>query len=708
MNHEPRLRTGRLTTIALSACLAVSAVMGPSLAVAATVNGRTIELITGDARRDIHLQSPRISGDGSLVAFSADASDAPMAAPGSSGLQVYAQDLETTAFEQISVDSDELGSESVAFAGGITPDARFVTFSDLQHPGNSHLDAYVRDRQLGITEVVSVAMDGGAGDGATQLGDVDISADGRYVVFSSTATNLVPGDTNGTLDVFLRDRVGGTTTFLSADSYHARISDDGSTIVFESVAGVFALDRATMAPELISVSTTGGNGDGFSFGCASDLSNDGRFVTFTSEATNLVPDDTNLTRDVFVRDRTLGTTVRVSVTDSETQGSAYQGYDAPAMSADGTKVAFVSMGRLHPSDPEGLATVYLRDLTAGTTRLISIGADGSPANADSGYCFNNSGVDIDDDGAVIAFHSLASNLVEPADPYIGYFDILISRPAPAPADGDADGISDDIDDDPATASTGFSDGTTSGQVSTLPAGFAVAITDAANPDDGVRVVVTGTGGDDVVLSVCGLTVRLPAGADAVLTCGSIIVEVAPGSPPVEVVIGGGLASISIPPGGGAEVSTGSGDSFTVENVSGGSVTVTVDGVTSTVDPDEQFTGSAWDFQGFASPIDNDGTTNVAIAGRTLPVRWRLVGSDGAPITGLATANLTVTSLSCATGTTADQVEEYAAGGSGLQDLGDGNYQVNWKTPKTYAGSCKTLRLEIGDGVLHEAFIRFTK
>ena len=156
------------------------------------------------------------------------------------------------------------------------------------------------------------------------------------------------------------------------------------------------------------------------------------------------------------------------------------------------------------------------------------------------------------------------------------------------------------------------------------------------------------------------------------------------------------------------MSTGAGGAFSVENVSGAAVTVTVDGVSTVVDPGEDLTGAAWDFQGFATPIDNGATLNLAIAGKSLPLRWHLAGSDGTAVTNLAMAKLTVTSLSCALGVTTDQVEEYAAGESGLLNLGHGTYQMNWKTPKAYAGSCKTLHLDIGDGVLHDARIKFSK
>ena len=91
-----------------------------------------------------------------------------------------------------------------------------------------------------------------------------------------------------------------------------------------------------------------------------------------------------------------------------------------------------------------------------------------------------------------------------------------------------------------------------------------------------------------------------------------------------------------------------------------------------------------------------------------PLRWRLVGSDGTPVTDLTTASLQATSLACSDGTTSDLLEEIAAGSSGLLNLGNGYYQINWKAPKSYAGSCKTLHLDLGEGITRDALFRFPK
>jgi len=125
------------------------------------------------------------------------------------------------------------------------------------------------------------------------------------------------------------------------------------------------------------------------------------------------------------------------------------------------------------------------------------------------------------------------------------------------------------------------------------------------------------------------------------------------------------------------------------------------------------TGSAnytvtYQFVGFSSPVDGGGTLNVVKAGQSVPLKWRLLDAAGAPVTNLTTAAVSVASLVCSAGATADDLEEYATGGSGLQNLGGGYYQLNWGTPKTYASSCKTMQLNLGEGATHNALFQFTK
>jgi hypothetical protein len=106
------------------------------------------------------------------------------------------------------------------------------------------------------------------------------------------------------------------------------------------------------------------------------------------------------------------------------------------------------------------------------------------------------------------------------------------------------------------------------------------------------------------------------------------------------------------------------------------------------------------FQGFAAPVANGGTLNLARTGQAIPLKWRLTDAWGAPVTTLATAAVTAAHLECSVAGTpgqAKEVKEYAAVASGLQNLGDGYYQLNWKAPSSYACTCKTLQLDLGEG-----------
>ena len=120
---------------------------------------------------------------------------------------------------------------------------------------------------------------------------------------------------------------------------------------------------------------------------------------------------------------------------------------------------------------------------------------------------------------------------------------------------------------------------------------------------------------------------------------------------------------------------------------------------------------AFNFSGFFAPIDRPDTMNLSKAGQAIPLKWRLTDALGAPITNLGSVTVTVTSISCTLGVTLDEIEELAAGASSLQNLGDGYYQFNWKSPTSYAGSCKSLNLKLGDEAtprLNLAFISFKK
>jgi Tol biopolymer transport system component len=309
-------------------------------------------------------QEAAISADGRYVAFDSYATNLVPGDTNHPG-DVFVHDRQTGATELVSVDSSgNQGNGGGSYRPAISADGRYVAFdsyaADLV-PGdtNGSNDVFVHDRQTGTTERVNVDSAGNQGDGGDSQGAA-ISADGRFVAFQSGATNLVPGDTNGNFDVFVHDRQTGATELVSVDSagnqggghsYGAAISADGRYVAFESEASnlvpgdtngsndVFVHDRQTGVTELVSVGISGSLGDGASNNAA--ISTDGRYVAFESGATNLVPGDTNGNFDVFVRDRD-ATAATPTPTPPPVQTDLTQ--DAPA----GATV-------LQPTDPSGFA-----------------------------------------------------------------------------------------------------------------------------------------------------------------------------------------------------------------------------------------------------------------------------------------------------------------------------------------------------------------
>jgi Tol biopolymer transport system component len=291
-------------------------------------------------------------------------------------------------------------------------------------------DIFVRDRSSGRTERVSEDSNGKQANGGSFFPAV--SGDGRLVAFQSVATNLVPDDTNGVQDIFVHDRLTGVTSRVSVASHSGRqadgasnnaaISDDGRFVAFVSgasnlvprgVPGVYVHDLLTGVTELVSVSSDGVPANGFS--APPDISADGRFVTFASFATNLVPGDTNGGFDVFVHDRATGTTVRASVDSAGVEGNGFSSLN-PSISADGRFVAFDSDAtNLVAGDTNDRRDAFVHDLLTGVTERVSVDSAGNQGNNQSvgpgirgGPTF---GPEISGDGRFVAFDSIATNLV---------------------------------------------------------------------------------------------------------------------------------------------------------------------------------------------------------------------------------------------------------------------------------------------------------
>lgn len=261
------------------------------------------------------------------------------------------------------------------------------------------------------------------------------SGDGRYVVFTSDATNLVANDSNGVTDVFYHDRVDGTTFRVSVTSagveangrsYHPAISRDGRYVAFTSdasnlvggdtngVADVFWFDRQTGERRRISVSSAGAQGDGLSE--RPDISDDGREVVFQSVANNLVTGDVFFSYDVYLHDTQTGATTKINLGPGGTHVGGGNGW--PRLSANGRYITYHSNASgLVAGDSNNEWDIFLSDITQGTTERISVNSSGGDGN---GSC---NGPVVSDDGRYVAFESSSSNLV--AGDTNGYYDLFV-------------------------------------------------------------------------------------------------------------------------------------------------------------------------------------------------------------------------------------------------------------------------------------------
>lgn len=328
--------------------------------------------------------------------------------------------------ERISVSSIPTQANGTSEWPIISRDGRFVIYHStasnlVPNDTNNAEDVFLYDRLFRTTERISFGIGGVQGNNRSQFGD--LSSDGRYIAFHSEATNFVPNDTNNAWDVFFLDRFTGqferisvTTSGQQANgsSIFPDISGGGRFITFYSqatnlvpndtngVSDIFLHDRLLGTTERISVSSAGVQANGSSI--FQDLSADGRYTVYESEATNLVPNDTNNAWDIFLYDRINQTTQLISLNSAGQQGNDRSSY--AIIAANNRYVTYVSYAtNIDPADPTPNGDIYVRDLVSGTTELISRGLNNQPSNGDSHYPV------ISSDGRFIAYHSEASNLV---------------------------------------------------------------------------------------------------------------------------------------------------------------------------------------------------------------------------------------------------------------------------------------------------------
>lgn len=423
----------------------------PPVARAAVGGGKSgpslISLAVDGSEADGASFTPAISADGRYVAFTSAAST--LVSGDSNGVEdVFVFDRVTRSTERESLSSVGEQGNGDSYGPAISSDGRYLAFTSAASnltagDANSNLDIFVHDRVAHTTVLASVGPHGTMGDGPSVA--PSISGDGRLVAFESDAATLVPGDTNGTGDVFVHDVVTGMTRRLSvasngqqteSPSFGAAISADGRAVAFESFSSqllpgdtngaldVFVADVPTGNLDRVSLSTDGGQADNRSY--SPSISADGRIVAFASFADNLVPDDTNGLLDVFIRRRDQKTTTRLSVAPdgAEADGLSF----APVVSADGALVVFSSeAGNLVADDSNGARDVFVASTTSGAVSRLSRPGSGGKGQGDG----PSLGPVVDASGVMVAFASFATNLV-PGDTN-GQSDVFVTQSPPRPA-----------------------------------------------------------------------------------------------------------------------------------------------------------------------------------------------------------------------------------------------------------------------------------
>ncbi len=273
----------------------------------------------------------------------------------------------------------------------------------------------------GQTARISVPTDGGALDLPCEVDQPALSRDGRFVAFACAASNLVPGDSNGQSDIFVRDTVAGTTRranvssagiAANAWSFSPSISGDGQLVAFISAAtnlvpddtnvqlDVFVHDFQKASTRRVSVTSAGGQG---SLGSQDpSISEDGRFVAFSSGAPDLVDGDTNDSSDVFVHDLQTATTRRAALTSNGTQIA--HGAWSPSISGNGRRLAFESSSNDIVANDQTTNDVFVVDIETGVVQRASVRNDGGEGNGESVRPA------ISMDGSAVAFESRATNL----------------------------------------------------------------------------------------------------------------------------------------------------------------------------------------------------------------------------------------------------------------------------------------------------------
>ena len=367
-----------------------------------------------------------LSGNGRYVVFASWASNL-VGGDSNGAMDIFRRDLQTGETIRISVptatvngDADGDSEEPSIDEGGNVVVFHSWASNLTSGDTNAKADVFLRDVTAGTTTMVSVRPDGlpvTGGADIPQSAWPSVSADGRYVAFDSRADDVVAGDTNADIDVFVRDMRTGVTTRVSitnagqqsAGAFDAAISADGRHVAFTSDAAnlspngqrqAFVRDLVAGTTTMVSLSSSALVGDAGSYDPS--LSADGRYVMFHSDATNLAAGDTNGAQDVFRRDLQTGVTIRVGTVSDDGQ---LDGADR-MISSSGRYVVFTSNAALVADDTNGVTDVYVYDCDLGVTTRVSISTAGAQSNG--AHTLSSS---ISSSGRYVAFVASATNLV---------------------------------------------------------------------------------------------------------------------------------------------------------------------------------------------------------------------------------------------------------------------------------------------------------
>jgi hypothetical protein len=423
----------------------------------------------GTATGNFGASKPFISADGRTIVFNSGSTDLVTEGAGPGG-SVFLRNLQTNQTRIVSVNTS--GAAANGDVLSVSGNGRFVVFQSADQglttipDSQNFTDVFVRDMQTNVTQLVSVnsagTAPGNASSGSTALLDrsTSITPDGRYVFFASTASNLVPTAFGSGPNLYVRDLQTQTTTAVSVNAagttlvgaeYGGSISDDGRYVVFtsgssaivandtNSFSDVFRRDLQTSITQLVSINEAGtASGNGLS--SAASASANGRYVAFTSQANNLTTLPIISAVQVYRRDMDAGMTQMASINAAGT-GGANNSASRVGISGDGQTVFFTTYGSdLVPGvDQNNLQDIYLRDFAANNTKLVSTNESGTRAG--NGGSMNGS---ISSDGNIVGFTSSSSDIVSIDTNGLGsdaYAFIKTLPPLPV-YDFDGDGKSD--------------------------------------------------------------------------------------------------------------------------------------------------------------------------------------------------------------------------------------------------------------------------